>query len=193
MFAVQHPSLRLNHMLYSYEGPHHWISTRDRYRATLEAEQPYKRITRHLYGNQISNGILKFGGDRVRTDLAGHVLKEGIDVSHGHICEVIPAVRSCEVLGSWSGTMPFTPDQKLILGSLLKQACTNSRIILHPFLLLQFPLKIISLSPYLVLALVFSLRFFFVSHWVCFCFAKIQCLTRIFEFSYVTNRSIIFI
>eukprot|EP00808_Paulinella_micropora_P010291 g60298.t1 len=117
MFATQHPSLQLKHMLYSYEGPHHWMTKGDKHRSTLEATPPYKRVTRHLYGNQIANGVLKFGGDRVRTDV-GHVLEDGIQVSFDHICEVLPAIKDCTILGSWSGVMPFTPDQKLILGEL---------------------------------------------------------------------------
>jgi glycine/D-amino acid oxidase-like deaminating enzyme len=71
-----------------------------------------------LYGNQIANGVLKFGGDRVADYLGNEVQAEGIQMSFDHICEVVPSVKECEITGAWAGTMPFTPDQKLILGAL---------------------------------------------------------------------------
>jgi glycine/D-amino acid oxidase-like deaminating enzyme/predicted heme/steroid binding protein len=118
MFATTHPDIQLKHSLYSWEGPHYWATHKDPERSTLDAAEPHERTTRHLYGNQIANGTLKFGGDRVAAYLDNETIPAGIQMSFDHICEVLPAIKECEIVGSWAGTMPFTPDQKLILGPL---------------------------------------------------------------------------
>ena len=35
-----------------------------------------------------------------------------------HVEEVLPALVGCEVVGAWSGVMPFVPDQKPLCGAL---------------------------------------------------------------------------
>eukprot|EP00121_Abeoforma_whisleri_P016584 Awhi_evm1s15210 len=118
MFAISCPDLKLNNNIYGLEGVTHWRKNRMKHQATRESEAPYKRITSHLYGVQLANGILKFGGDRILGDLNGKVLEDGIDDNYETVIRIFPQLKDVPILGSWSGTMPFTPDQKIICGEL---------------------------------------------------------------------------
>ena len=66
----------------------------------IQAHAPHTRTTRHFYGLQIGNGVLKFGGDRVRGDRAGGVLDAGIEVTRAHVAEILPALADAPLLGA---------------------------------------------------------------------------------------------
>eukprot|EP01084_Bolivina_argentea_P229746 387688_1 len=88
------------------------------YQYTRENVKPYKRVTSHLYGVQLTNGVLKFGGDRVQADLDSFVLQDGIEENYETVTRLFPQLKNEPIIGSWGGTMPFTPDQKIICGEL---------------------------------------------------------------------------
>lgn len=84
------------------------------------------RLTRHLYGKQTSDGRFLFGGDRrVHPPMAAgaqHPLPRVVPDMHGsvhaHACEVVPALRGLRVEREWGGVMPFSPDDRPIIGPL---------------------------------------------------------------------------
>lgn len=106
----------LQHILFSYEAPEYWRRTGDK--STLDSEAPHARNVHHLYGLQIGNGTLKFGGDRVIGDYGGKVFEEGLEFTRQRVGQIIPALKNCSMTGAWGGTMPFTPDQNIIVGAL---------------------------------------------------------------------------
>ena len=118
MFATINEKIKLNHNLFSWEGPHFWGTNPTLgHQDTLEVEEgKFKRRTRHLYGLQISNGTLKFGGDRLTGDMDGKVFVEGIRTTVEQVKEIIPGLNGCEIKGWWSGTMPFVKDQTPLIG-----------------------------------------------------------------------------
>ena len=117
MFAMRHPEVTLRHNIYSWEGPHFW-ATHPRLGHQNTLDEAHNRLTRHLYGLQIAGGTLKFGGDRMAGDMAGEVVEAGVASNVEHVLELLPGLRGCPIIGTWSGTMPFVPDQKPLLGQL---------------------------------------------------------------------------
>mmetsp|Transcript_1267 Transcript_1267/g.1496 ORF Transcript_1267/g.1496 Transcript_1267/m.1496 type:complete len:573 (+) Transcript_1267:60-1778(+) len=118
MFAMNPTKLNLTNNLYGLEGIVYWTKNRVKHQHTRKTEEPYERLTNHLYGVQIKNGVLKFGGDRVLKDLNGKVLEDGIEANVKVVKRIFPQLKDEPIIGQWSGTMPFTPDQKIICGSL---------------------------------------------------------------------------
>ncbi|KNC83400.1 hypothetical protein SARC_04341 [Sphaeroforma arctica JP610] len=118
MFAISHPDFKLNNNVYGLEGVTYWRKNKVKHQTTRENTAPYKRITSHLYGVQLANGVAKFGGDRVQANLDGIVLEDGIEDNYNTVTRLFPQLKGVPMLGSWSGVMPFTPDQKIICGAL---------------------------------------------------------------------------
>ena len=115
MAAFYLPGKRLNHNLYSWEALTDWHSQKRKHRCTLDPDS-LQRNTRHFYGLQLENGMFKFGGDRIKGDHDGKVFLDGISTSVSQTHEILPVMKDAAVIGSWSGSMPFTPDQKIIMG-----------------------------------------------------------------------------
>lgn len=68
----------------------------------------------HIYGLQVakSDGVCKFGGDRVEGDYAGEVFAEGLLETKARVEEIFPVLQGSGMVGrGWGGTMPFTPGQ----------------------------------------------------------------------------------
>jgi len=118
MIAFNEPDVKLNHHFYGWEALTYWGVHKMKDRTTRQPVEPYERLTRHFYGLQIANGSIKVGGDRIKRDLAGEVLEDGTESTRQHVGELIPRLKGAPILGQWSGTMPFTPDQRNILGEL---------------------------------------------------------------------------
>jgi glycine/D-amino acid oxidase-like deaminating enzyme len=84
------------------------------------------RLARHLYGKQSSDGRFIFGGDRrvhpTQAQGSQHPLPRLVDDMHSsvheHACEVVPAVAGLRVEHQWGGIMPFSADDRPILGPL---------------------------------------------------------------------------
>ncbi|MGH1489146.1 MAG: NAD(P)/FAD-dependent oxidoreductase, partial [Acidimicrobiales bacterium] len=74
-----------------------------------------RRLTRHLYGRQRPGGEIVFGGDRVLT-WDRTVDQDGITVNHGHVAELLPAVRQLPPARTWAGLMPFSIDGQPLIG-----------------------------------------------------------------------------
>ena len=51
-------------------------------------------------------------------DLDGVAIEEGLAATKERVIELFPSLAGMEVIGGWGGTMPFTPDQNIICGSL---------------------------------------------------------------------------
>eukprot|EP01084_Bolivina_argentea_P062284 113888_1 len=119
MFALSvGKDFELSNNIYGLEGVTYWRKNKGKSKSTRENIPPYKRVTSHLYGVQLSNGVLKFGGDRIQTDLNSFVLQDGIDENYKTVTRLFPQLKNESIVGSWGGTMPFTPDQKIICGEL---------------------------------------------------------------------------
>jgi len=118
MIAFNEPDVKLNHHFYGWEALTYWGAHKMKDRTTRLPNEPYERLTRHFYGLQIKSGAIKVGGDRIKRDLAGEVLEDGTESTRQHVGELIPRLKGAPILGQWSGTMPFTPDQRNILGEL---------------------------------------------------------------------------
>lgn len=76
-----------------------------------------QRVTRHLYGRQTYSGEVIIGGDRQINverlpDLAG------IALNHQHACELFPFLHQHPIKRTWSGWMPFTREQRPIIGQI---------------------------------------------------------------------------
>ena len=109
---------KLNHNVYSWEALTFWHQNRMPHRCTVDADS-LERYTRHFYGMQQGNGMFKFGGDRIQGDWNGKVMEDGIQTTFEQLASLFPHIAEHgTVRGSWSGTMPFTPDQRLIMGEL---------------------------------------------------------------------------
>lgn len=60
MFAMHAPGVALRHNVFAWESPHFWATHPELgHQCTLDPDDPTTRLTRHLYGLQISNGTLK--------------------------------------------------------------------------------------------------------------------------------------
>jgi glycine/D-amino acid oxidase-like deaminating enzyme len=122
MFAAHLPpsSPPLRHMIFSYEGPYYWQMNRDRGNSTLDVTNLARRC-HHIYGLALegSNGVVKFGGDRVIGDRNGVVIEKGLQETYERVEQLFPQYKGMERIGEgWGGTMPFTPDQNVIIGKL---------------------------------------------------------------------------
>uniref|UniRef100_A0A7S3UZS2 Cytochrome b5 heme-binding domain-containing protein n=2 Tax=Aplanochytrium stocchinoi TaxID=215587 RepID=A0A7S3UZS2_9STRA len=118
MFAMNSSKVNLVNNIYGLEGITYWTKNRAKHQNTRDLNEPFERLTNHLYGVQIKNGVLKFGGDRILRDLEGEVLEDGIEANLKVVRRIFPDLENEPIIGQWSGTMPFTPDQKIICGEL---------------------------------------------------------------------------
>lgn len=133
MLAVRLPPglPELKHLLFSYEGPLYWAKNRDGHNSTLGPLPELERKTNHFYGVQsaTADGVCKFGGDRVAGDLGGVPISEGLEATKRKLADLLPIFADAPVIGrGWGGTMPFTPDQNVIVGELERgiHVCTGA-------------------------------------------------------------------
>ena len=75
------------------------------------------RLTRHLYGRQIRNGEIIFGGDRQLTRIKTPD-EAGIETNRNHVIEIFPFLRQFPIKRNWAGLMPFTPNLEPIIGKI---------------------------------------------------------------------------
>jgi glycine/D-amino acid oxidase-like deaminating enzyme len=105
MLALSAPGVTIKNNVYSWQALHWWGTHRRPDRITREnkPEEGFPRLTNHLYGLQIDNGVIKFGGDRVLGDLKSRVLPDGIEANYEHVTRLFPALKGRDIIGSWAG------------------------------------------------------------------------------------------
>lgn len=76
-----------------------------------------QRITRHLYGRQTATGEIIFGGDR-QINVERQPDATGIAANRQHASEFFPFLHQYPIARTWSGWMPFTSEDRPLIGAL---------------------------------------------------------------------------
>jgi sarcosine oxidase subunit beta len=71
---------------------------------------------RALYGRQTTGGQILFGGRSEFVGLNKTVTLKGVTRIMAHTLEFFPGFEDLQIVRTWAGIMPFTPDGKPILG-----------------------------------------------------------------------------
>ena len=74
-----------------------------------------RRVTRHFYGRQSYSGEIIVGGDR-QINVEGAPDPAGITANHQHASELFPFLHHYPINRTWSGWMPFTRENRPIIG-----------------------------------------------------------------------------
>jgi len=137
MFTIRPPKdFRLNCFLSSFEKNHTMKKI-----GGLTVTHTYfggKRRFRHLYGRQRLTksgkpGPLIFGGDRIIGELGFDPIESHESVRQ-HICEIFPILReNFTYRGKWFGVMPWTQDERPVLGEVRDGIWVASGLQAHGF------------------------------------------------------------
>jgi sarcosine oxidase subunit beta len=116
--AAQLPP-RLFHSISAVESALYWHTSpySDEYTPLELTHLADKRVTRHLYGQQMRDGRIIIGGDRqVSVDKVPD--PHGIESNRQHAIELFPFLRNLPITQTWAGWMPFTRNLKPIIGQI---------------------------------------------------------------------------
>ena len=80
------------------------------------------RLTNHLYLKQTHDGKIISGGDRIVSDpqdSPDKPINDELNFNNKQFAEnILPFLKDEEIVDTWTGLMPFTPDGKPLIGKI---------------------------------------------------------------------------